>query len=223
MENVYSNGNIDHSKSSNSRKRSPRQVPYFELYCDLATRFNFTTALICQINNCTARKLHPNSFSWELAQQFNYADPYQHRTSGPYPNLAAPACRPEPGSIEVLHPPTGTKGPSFACLYAQYKMGDWDSSYYLNARNADPHYKYMALRKDTYNHRLQYFKRSLSNLLYEIRSNPEKYSVIIFPKYIGCGLAKGNWEDYEKLIIEFCNDLKYTRPHTTVCVVNKNL
>ena len=217
MENIYSTFDLDHP---NPRKRLRPVEPYIELHCDLVTRFNFNSALICQINNCTARKLHPYSFSWELAQVFNYANPYQHRSSGPYPNLAEIRHRPDLGSVEILHPPTGTKGPSFACLYSQYKMGKWDSTYYLNSFKADQDYKYKALRKDTYQHRVQYFKQCLNNLLIKIKLN-DIYPVIVFPKYIGCGLAKGDWKDYEPIIVNFCHQLKSQSPYTRVCIVNK--
>ena len=111
--------------------------PYIELGIDLVKTFNFSSALICQINNCTSRKLHIYSFSWNIAQEYSYANPYQHRILGPYPNLAAEGFRAQLGSVEILGPPPGRQGPSFACLYAQYKMGKWDSKYYLACSKTD--------------------------------------------------------------------------------------
>ena len=49
--------------------------------------------------------------------EFEYANPYQHRITVPYPNLASEECRPPPGSIQILQPPQGRTGPAFACLY----------------------------------------------------------------------------------------------------------
>ena len=202
-----------------SRKRIRSEDPYVELQCDIVTRFDFNSALICQLNNCTARKLHLYSFSWDLARKYKYANPYQHRVSGPYPNLAAVKHRPKLGSVQILQPPPGTKGPSFACLYGQYKMGKWNSKFYLNCPRVDRSYKYKALHMDTYQHRLQYSKKCLHNLLNSL--NNKFYQVIVFPSHIGCGLSQGNWEDYEPLIVDFCHKLKCQSPHTRVCIASK--
>ena len=32
---------------------------------------------------------------------------------------------------------------------------------------------------------------------------------IAFPKYIGCGMAGGNWSNYYKMIIEFAKSVPY--------------
>ena len=202
------------------RLRSTLPVPYNEVSLDLIKTFNFPSALICQLNNCTSRKLHPYSFSWNMAIEYNYANPYQQRYIGPFPNLAAEEFRPKLGSIEILQPPTGRHGPSFACLYAQYKMGSWDSKYYLNSPKVDSIYKSTALYKDTYQDRLQYFQECLNELLLTLYSNTG-YDTVVFPKNIGCGMAYGDWADYKKMLYNFSQELKLHRPKIQIFIVSK--
>jgi hypothetical protein len=52
---------------------------------------------------------------------------------------------------------------------------------------------------DTYLKRLEYFK----NCLIELNKSLTSSDKVAFPYNIGCGLAKGKWEDYYKMIIEF--------------------
>ena len=203
-------------------KRLRSLVPevYNEVTLDIVKIFNYSSALICQLNNCTSRKLHPYSFSWNMALEYSYANPYQHRRIGPYPNLAAEEFRPKLGSIEIRHPPTGRHGPSFACLYAQFKMGSSDSKYYLNSPKVDANYKYIALYKDTYQDRLEYFHQCLNKLLLILYSNT-CYNTVVFPKNIGSGMARGNWEDYKTMLYNFSHQLKLHRPEVQIFIVSK--
>ena len=202
------------------RYRPSIPEPYIELTFVNVQNFNFPTVMICQLNDCTSRKLHINSFAWDLAVNFNYANPYQHRLLGPYPNLAAEICRREPGTVEILYPPPGRQGPSFACLYGQYKIGKPDSKYYINLPKTDARYNYMADYKDTYQHRLQYFQQCLNQLLLTLYSN-HYYKTVVFPKYIGCDMAQGDWNDYEPMIARFCHELKARKPYMDIFIVNK--
>lgn len=195
-------------------------LPYIEILGDIVELFNAPTNIIIQINNCISRKLHPRSFSWNLAMKHHYANPYARRLRGPYPNLASPEYRSQPGTIQIIHPPSDYHGPIIGCLYAQYKMGTYDSTYYLGAAKADYDYLFTARKLDTYRHRLMYFKNCLellqSSVLYT-----SKIKCIVFPKFIGCGLAGGLWSDYEKLIRRFCHRIKRFRPEIEIYVVTK--
>ena len=204
---------------SRRRRRLRPDKPYIETRFDIVTSFRFNSALICQIYNCTALKADPFSLSYHLGREYDYARPYQHRKSSLYPNLASIKYRPKLGSIEILQPPLGTTGPSFACLYAQYKMGNWNSTYYLNRPKVDRGYKFKAVHKDSYQHRLQYFQQCLNKLLFKDCIINNNYSVIVFPGYIGCGFSGGDWEDYEPLIADFCVKLKCQNPDIHVCIV----
>ena len=224
---VNLNSSSDYILGDNNNEPARKRVrlsvhtpdPYIEITFDIIRSFNYNGVIICQINNCTSRKLHANSFSSYLATGFKYANPYQHRLTGPYPNLAAEICRAEPGTIEILHPPTG-QGPSFACLYSQYKMGRSDSKYYINLPKTDSRYNYMAIYKDTYPHRLQYFQQCLNILLSCLLASPY-YKTVVFPKYIGCGMAQGQWSDYEPIISKFCQKLKSHKPYMEIFLNRK--
>ena len=194
--------------------------PYHHVSGNLAFDFDFSSALIVQLNNCVARKVHRNSLTWDLTKKYHYADPYQHRLSGPYPNLASEPFRAKPGSIELLHPPPGQEGPSFCCLYGQYKMGRSSSTYYLNCPKIGTRYRFMALRMDSYEHRLHYFHKCLRKLLLFLSSS-DKFEYVAIPFHIGCGLAGGKWSDYEPMISQFCKRLKKVKPSIKVLIVDK--
>ena len=207
-------------ENPSKRFKSLSPLPYVERLGDIVQDYNYSSAMILQINNCVSRKLHLHSFSWYLALEFNYADPYQHRKMGPYPNLAASDCRPQPGSIQILQPPTGCSGPTFACLYSQYKMGKCNSTYYLNFIKVDEQYRHMSLYEDTYPHRLGYFNECLNKLTQKL-IYMHSIDTIVLPKFIGCGMAGGEWYDYEEIISRFCLSIKMYRPDITVYVVQK--
>ena len=207
-------------ESSSKRFKPLSPLPYTEQVGDIVEHYNFSSCLIVQLNNCVSRKLHPHSFSWNLGMQYTYSNLYQHRITGPYPNLASEECRPLPGSVQIFHSPFERKGPSFACLYGQYKMGKENSTYYLNSSKVDAHYVYMSLYKDTYGHRLQYFNLSLNKLAKKLLSL-QFIDSVIFPKYIGCGMAGGKWTDYEEIISRFCLLLKKYRPDVNVYIMEK--
>ena len=217
---LYLNSPLEMDRPAKRRHFEPTGL-YKEIDVDLVKTFNFSSCLICQINNCTSRKLHTNSFSWELAQEYKYADPYQHRTVGPYPNLASEELRARPGSFEILQDPEEGGGPSFACLYAQYKMGKWGSRYYVTSPKTDENYKYMAVYKDTYRDRVLYFKECLYKLSSILCSSDNHYNCVVFPKYIGCGMAGGIWKDYVTLITDFCKKVKLCQPQIEIYIVRK--
>ena len=78
----------------------------------------------------------------------------------------------------------------------------------------------MSLTQDTYPHRLYYFDKCLS-LLCEKLIYMSHIQTVVFPKFIGCGMACGSWYDYEEIISRFCLKLKDVRPDMTVIIVQK--
>ena len=203
------------------RIKSAIPDPYFEHTGNIVEDYNFPSALIVQLNNCVSRKLHPYSFSWNLAVEFFYANPYRRRLAGPFPNLASQDFRSTPGTIELLYPPSNYRGPTFACFYGQYRMGNYNSQYFMNSSKVDRDYKYMSLRKDTYQDRLRYFQECLDQLLIKL-SSTNNYECVVFPKGIGSGMAGGRWKDYEALISSFAVRLKKDKPKLVVVIVNYN-
>ena len=202
------------------RIRTITPLPYLEKIGDITEEYNYNSTVIVQINNCVSRKLHPHSFCWNLSQVFPYANPYIHRRSGPYPNLADIFLRPPPGSLKLSLPPVGYNGPLIACCFAQYRMGHSESTYYINSRKTDEDYRLKALTMDTPLHRINYFDQCLNKL-----SEKLKYmyniNTVVFPKYIGCGMAGGNWYDYEEIIMRFCYRLRSVRPDISIHIVEK--
>ena len=194
--------------------------PYYDLKLDLTAGFIARSVLICQIINCTARKVRVGSFTWNLCQIYPYADPYRQRLFGPFPNLAHQSLRPVLGSIKILSPAQNERGPSFACLHAQYKMGKWDSTYYLESKKTDFEYRVKASKLDSYGRRVRNFQKCLVKVLFFL-SKSKEFNRVIFPKFIGCGQAGGNWEDYEPLIKDFSLQVQ-SLPHSVrVFVIEK--
>ena len=172
------------------RFKSQYPLPYIEKCGDITESYNFNSVTIVQINNCISRKLHPHSFTWNLSCTFPYANPYSSRRSEPYPNLADIYLLPQPGTVKLALSPPACNGPTIACCFSQYRMGNVDSAYYINCKKVDEEYRIMSFTKDTYPHRLDYFNKSL-NVLCDKLKYMFHINIIVFPKYIGCGLAGG--------------------------------
>ena len=64
---------------------------------------------------------------------------------------------------------------------------------------------------DTKSLRLQWFNNCLNQI------SKLNITSVSFPHYIGCGLARGNWDDYHNCIKEFAK----TNPHINVYIVKK--
>ena len=163
-------------------------------------------AMILQQNNCTACKLHPGSFAWNLASILPFSDPYSSRTpTNHYSNLAIITDRPLPGSIEIRKCPTAEKQqrPSVCCLFAQYRMEEND---YQNAKHVD--LEYLQTPDDPAS-RVVYFRSAMDNLkLLLINGGEPGINKIIIPHYIGCGAAGGDWAAYLPIICEFADSIK---------------
>ena len=207
---------------ANSLERFTRNtpLPYIEALGDITRDFKSTSDMIVQINNCVSRRLHKHSFSWNLARVLPNANPYSRRRSGPYHNLAAPEHRARPGTINIANSPLNKPGPCVAFCFAQYRMGNCSSTYYLYAPRSDKEYRHMSLYKDTYAHRLDYFDQCLTELSKKLIYMPHIKNIVL-PKFIGCGMGGGEWCDYEEVISRFCISLYHVRPNINVFVIEK--
>lgn len=169
-----------------------------------------SNCLIVQQVNCTSRKVRPGSFSARLAEAFPYADVYKDRGKSSYANLSCIEDRPRPGSIVIRNPPTTSSGssPSICGFFAQYKMGSPDKQYYTSADFTDDNYRLHA-SKDTSAMRLAYFKQCSQNLINHLAEAKFQYiKNIVFPKFIGCHSAGGNWPDYEAVLLTLAKQMK---------------
>lgn len=174
---------------------------------DIATDFGTDgNAMILQQCNCTATKIKPNSFAYNLYCKLPYSNPYKERKSTLYyNNLAIIEHRPRPGSIKIMY--SNNSLPIVCCLFAQYKMGLPNSKYYMNGKYTDKIYKNFP---DDQQCRLEYFKICLANIISLFNTNDlitKHIDKIIIPRKIGCYSAGGNWKQYKNEIINFAKKL----------------
>ena len=159
-------------------------------------------AILLQQCNCVALKIHnnPKSLSYNLAKTMPYSNPYQYRSPyHKYRNLARIEDRPKPGSIQIMNH-SNNEGPFVCCLFAQYRMGNSFKSatmYYMKY-DTDEEYKNTPDDKCS---RLMYFTDCLDVLAEKLNNEfDEIIDKVIIPKYIGCGMAGGEWFEYEQKI-----------------------
>ncbi|ATE87173.1 Appr-1-p processing protein [Shrimp hemocyte iridescent virus] len=154
---------------------------------------NIECDYICQQNNCIAVKSHGLS---ETIEKKLKACPYSRRTPVPGKNLAIPEHRPKLGQILTIQSPV--KNVKVVCMFAQFSYGKVGSFYYY-------------ARDETKESRADAFQKCLNKMNKRIPSE----KVVAFPKYIGCGLAGGDWNVYYKMIENFSKD-------RNVLIVNYN-
>lgn len=99
----------------------------------------------------------------------------------------------KPGTVCIR---SDAHGPSIINLFGQWAPGrpngHWQKIYNTLYADNDAVNKYEDTKKD----RLQFFKDALN----ELESKISKDESIAVPYKIGCGLAGGNWEQYETLL-----------------------
>lgn len=140
---------------------------------------------ICQQCNCIA--VRPHGLSKTIADKLKVC-PYSRREADGNKNLAIPSDRPPLGSLLTEKSPI--KDVSVICMFAQYSYGTPGQYYYS--------------RNETFADRELYFQKCLDIINRRIKKKKIKEdAVIAFPKRIGCGLAKGNWNNYYKMIENF--------------------
>jgi len=119
-----------------------------------------------------------------LFEKYSYADIYISREGVPFEQL--PLSGEEPGNIVIKG--NGVDERYIINMLAQFWPGG-------------VRYPYSA--KDGYIARQRYFKDCLLKI-----TKIEDLESIAFPYKIGCGIAGGNWEIYEKLIDIFASKVK---------------
>mmetsp|Transcript_14952 Transcript_14952/g.45725 ORF Transcript_14952/g.45725 Transcript_14952/m.45725 type:complete len:317 (-) Transcript_14952:141-1091(-) len=158
------------------------------------------TAIVQQCNcvGCDCRGL-----AQAIAEQLPYGCPYKARQRMPPLNrFAVPNDRPSPGTISVHWPPAPGTGPIVINFFSQWEMG--------------PALKYNRVSapagvQDSAEQREVWFKECL-NALGEHEHLPDS---VAFPHQIGCGLAGGSWNAYERMIRQFAS----RNPQVTVRIV----
>lgn len=149
---------------------------------------------IVQQTNCLTTRSH--GLSATIKKEFGI-DPYSIRESSDLPNVAIKDDRDNPGTIQVFD--TGIKPKWVVCIFGQYQPG-----------TPNKYQKFSRVAKDdgideTYQLREIWFETGLNFTRQWILENDIKS--IAFPYKIGCGLARGNWKTYEKMIKNFYEDI----------------
>ena len=154
------------------------------------TNWTEADAIVHQCN-CLTVKAH--GLSAQIAKKYPWGDVYRFRRSQRFRNLAIPADRKEPGTIQIIRNPgldvvknsqgerrLVPKKPDVIALYAQWDFGKGGGY----QRTLSPY-------KDTPQERERWFQQCLDEL-----GNCDHYQNLAFPYKIGCGLAGGNWDHY---------------------------
>ena len=149
---------------------------------------------IVQQNNCLTTRTH--GLSSAIKKEFG-VDSYSIREDSKAKNIAVQEDRDLPGSIQVFE--TGINPKYVVCLFGQYQPG---------TPNKYPKYKKASDEDgvvETYKIRETWFEQGLNELKKWILDN--KIKSIGFPYKIGCGLARGKWDNYNAMIINFHQEL----------------
>lgn len=156
-------------------------------------------AAIVQQVNCVST--HCGGLARRIAVNLPYACPYSlRRPNEAEVHIAIAEDMARPGTIALHHPTVGYTGPIVINFFAQwYSRGPSRSSGWKPPNGLE----------DSREQREAWFQECLEAL----SCCAEIPSPVAFPKRIGCGLAKGNWGAYERLLVDFA------RHHPTVDVV----
>lgn len=147
--------------------------------------------VIAQQCNCLTVKSH--GLSKTISDKMN-VDLYKFRRKIQYKsNLAIESDRGIPGTCQLFKNNSNFKPRYVACLLGQFAPGK-PGIYYKEVS------KLHQLVDDEYQ-RILWFEKSLKHLFDQMKHY--ELDSIAFPKFIGCGLAGGNWEKYYSLIKEF--------------------
>lgn len=155
---------------------------------------------ILQQGNCIT--VNPKGLSLALEKAFPGSCPYRYREPIiPGGNICKERDRPKVGTIHVSYPEsrgTDREEPVIITIFGQYSYGKPSdrSNFTFNKTYSN----------DAYFLRKTYFHSGLEEIK-KILPKDEKVEIAV-PYGIGCGLAGGVWEDYEKMLIEFENEVE---------------
>jgi len=132
---------------------------------------------VCQQTNCVGT--YPGGLAKTIAEKLG-VNPYKLRTPSPgRRNFAITADHNRMGDVTITQSPV--KDVKVVCMFAQYYPG-----------KINPQIESMAEREEA-------FEVCLRKMDREIPRN----AMVAFPKYIGCGIAGGIWENYLRKIHKF--------------------
>ncbi|KAH8918453.1 hypothetical protein BT69DRAFT_1322791 [Atractiella rhizophila] len=140
--------------------------------------------VILHQTNCTSPEAPGKGLAAAISSAYPYATPYTLRASTKQPD--------EPGTLRIYDDPLG-RGPTFIGLFAQYGPGKPSRS-----RAVD----------DSAEQRLRWFVECL-DLVASIPASDlgitdsNRLTRVAAPYTIGCGLAGGKWEDYERALLDW--------------------
>jgi O-acetyl-ADP-ribose deacetylase (regulator of RNase III) len=153
------------------------------------------------VQQCNCLTITAQGLSQQIKDQLK-VDPYGHRKRlAGRKNCAIKDDRAKVGTIKLYH--LKNRRPSYvACLFAQFSPGKPGSYYHdIIAEHQDP--RTGLTITDNAEQRMIWFQRCLNSLSsWMIKANCQ---TIAFPYLIGCGLAGGSWDLYEKMITEWSN------------------
>lgn len=148
---------------------------------------------ILQQCNCLTVRAH--GLSADLARKFPYADIYATRRPIGNRNVCIEEDRSTPGSYEILSDPEETS-PAIICLFGQWRPGAVETSYFKQYPESNP--------PESKEAREYWFKVGLFRIGEYFRVIiSDKINTIAVPYKIGCGLAKGDWDTYLKMLTDF--------------------
>ena len=156
------------------------------------------------VQQCNCLTIRPFGLSKSIKEKLNLC-PYSKRVGIGSKNLAVKKDRDIPGTIIIDKVNVKTKinksYPKYvAHLFSQFAQGK-PKRYYQDIVGEHGY-------NDDHDQRLEWFKQCLDKLGNSM--NKMSLKSIAFPKYIGCGLAGGDWTKYKQVIEDFDkkNDFK---------------
>jgi len=172
--------------------------------------FRKRNVCICQQCNCIT--LRPHGLSADIVKYFGeYTNSYGRRKAKPHSkNTATLETRGRPGTIDFCE---GI--PCVANLFGQFFYGSSSNVHYSSRSYLDLHIR-EGVNNDTGANRLVYFRSCLDHLINDLQNKYTYIDTVVFPYLIGCGMAGGDWTQYEHIINTFANRLKENNIHVFV-------
>lgn len=187
------------STAATTEKAVPVNKPYLEIEGDILKMPTGKDKYIVQQCSCIA--LNPAGLSKAIADKWPSLNPYAGReTESELDKVPTFETRDVYGSAKVFHDKKNNV--NMVCLYAQYKPGKPPTKKGGIYEDA-----YVEPLVDSAERRLDRFKTALTKLTKPNKTTGEVLippgSTLYIPHGIGCGLAGGNWTDYEAALREF--------------------
>jgi hypothetical protein len=140
------------------------------------------------VQQCCCTGTAVAGLSSAIAKKWPTLNPYKKRTPIGRTRTATFNSRPEPGTAEILkHGPV-----NLVCLYGQYAPGKGGL---YEDDETEPYEDYKNTREG-------FFQSALQDMKTKINAD----STLYIPHGIGCGLAGGKWENYEKMLQKFSHE-----------------